>query len=270
MTKTSCIKLLFLFTVFCSTKSFSQIFVEKPEFFKEDIQNDSILNLYSIEYNSSDSNIVYIIKYYMSGKINSKWSYTSLSDSIINKYEIWYENGNYKRIFTLISDINQKKLNKFFTTGKNPYWFYHMNRYYNGELKTYWENGQIKRHNVFSDSKKLIGSTWNFEGTVTKYYSYSIAPEFPGGDLELRNFISNTVKYPELAKEYGIQGIVYVSFVVDTNGKVKNIEITKSVAKILDDEAIRIINLLPDWNPGVQDDEKVKVSFTVPINFQIN
>ncbi len=95
-------------------------------------------------------------------------------------------------------------------------------------------------------------------------------PEFPGGQLELRKHIAQNVKYPEIAKENGIQGKVFVQFVVNQNGEVEDAKVVRGVDPSLDKEAIRVINNLPKWTPGSQRGKPVKVSFTVPINFQLN
>lgn len=95
-------------------------------------------------------------------------------------------------------------------------------------------------------------------------------PEFPGGDLELRKHISQNVSYPEIAKENGIQGRVFVQFVVNQKGKVEQVKVVRGVDPALDKEAIRVITNLPSWKPGSQRGKPVRVSFTVPINFQLN
>lgn len=95
-------------------------------------------------------------------------------------------------------------------------------------------------------------------------------PEFPGGDLELRKHIAQNIQYPEIAKENGIQGKVYIQFVVNQKGKVEQVKVVRGVDPSLDKEAIRVISNLPSWAPGSQRGKPVKVSFTVPINFQLN
>ncbi len=95
-------------------------------------------------------------------------------------------------------------------------------------------------------------------------------PEFPGGDLELRKHIAQNIQYPEIAKENGIQGRVFVQFVVNQKGEVEQVKVVRGVDPSLDKEAIRVINSLPKWKPGSQRGKPVKVSFTVPINFQLN
>jgi periplasmic protein TonB len=92
-------------------------------------------------------------------------------------------------------------------------------------------------------------------------------PEFPGGDMALRQYIANTIKYPVIAQENGIQGKVYVTFVVDQDGGVSDARIARGVDPSLDKEALRVVNSLPKWKPGKQRGKPVRVSYTVPINF---
>lgn len=94
-------------------------------------------------------------------------------------------------------------------------------------------------------------------------------PEFPGGEAALRNFIAQTIKYPVAAQDLGIQGRVYVSFVVSKTGKVTDAKIARGVDPVLDQEALRVVNALPLWKPGIQRGKPVNVSYTVPINFAL-
>lgn len=92
-------------------------------------------------------------------------------------------------------------------------------------------------------------------------------PEFPGGELALRQYIANAIKYPVIAQENGIQGKVYVTFVVDKDGGISDARIARGVDPSLDKEALRVVNQLPKWKPGKQRGQPVRVSYTVPINF---
>ncbi|WP_163716270.1 energy transducer TonB [Mangrovibacterium lignilyticum] len=92
-------------------------------------------------------------------------------------------------------------------------------------------------------------------------------PEFPGGELALRKFIANAIKYPVIAQENGVQGKVYVNFVVDKDGSVTQARIARGVDSSLDKEALRVVNSLPKWKPGQQRGKPVRVSYTVPISF---
>ena len=93
-------------------------------------------------------------------------------------------------------------------------------------------------------------------------------PEYPGGELALRNFIDKNTKYPETALEKGIQGKVYVTFIINTKGKVTDAKISRGVDPSLNREALRVVNSLPLWKPGKQRGEFVDVPYTVPVNFK--
>ena len=103
------------------------------------------------------------------------------------------------------------------------------------------------------------------EGQV--FFIVEDMPEFPGGELALRKFIANAIKYPVIAQENGIQGKVYVNFVVDKDGSVTSARIARGVDASLDKEALRVVNNLPKWKPGKQRGKPVRVSYTVPISF---
>ena len=99
------------------------------------------------------------------------------------------------------------------------------------------------------------------------FYIVEEMPEFPGGELALRKFISNAIKYPVVAQENGVQGKVYVSFVVGKDGSVTEAKVVRGVDPALDKEAIRVVNSLPAWKPGKQRGKPVRVGFSVPISF---
>lgn len=92
-------------------------------------------------------------------------------------------------------------------------------------------------------------------------------PEFPGGEAALRAFIAKSINYPVIAQENGIQGKVYVTFVVDKDGGISEAKIARGVDSSLDKEALRVVNSLPKWKPGKQRGKPVRVSYTVPISF---
>jgi TonB family protein len=94
-------------------------------------------------------------------------------------------------------------------------------------------------------------------------------PMFPGGDMALLNFIGENTQYPESAKTQGIQGRVIVRFAVGADGKVKLCSVLKGVDPVLDAEALRVVNTLPDFQPGKQGGVAVPVWFMVPITFTL-
>jgi protein TonB len=94
-------------------------------------------------------------------------------------------------------------------------------------------------------------------------------PEFPGGEKALRTYLATSVKYPTIAQENGIQGKVFVNFVVNKDGSVSNVKIARGVDPAIDAEALRVVTSLPRWKPGKQRGAPVRVSYTVPISFKL-
>lgn len=94
-------------------------------------------------------------------------------------------------------------------------------------------------------------------------------PEFPGGEAAMNQFISRNIRYPVIAQENGIQGRVVVQFVVNTDGKIVDVEVVRGVEESLDKEAIRVVKAMPPWNPGRQGGKNVRVKYTLPIRFRI-
>ncbi len=94
-------------------------------------------------------------------------------------------------------------------------------------------------------------------------------PSFPGGDTELMRFIYDNINYPDIAKENNIQGRVTLRFCVTSKGTVEFVEVVRGVDQSLDNEAIRVIKMLPLWKPGKQGGKPVNVWYSVPVTFQL-
>jgi len=92
-------------------------------------------------------------------------------------------------------------------------------------------------------------------------------PQFPGGEDSLMSFLKTNLRYPEEARLAWIQGRVFVGFLVEHTGKIKDIRILSSVNPQLDDEALRVAHLMPDWIPGMIGETNVDVQFILPIEF---
>jgi protein TonB len=101
------------------------------------------------------------------------------------------------------------------------------------------------------------------------FYIVEDPAEFPGGDRALYKYISDNVRYPVIAQENGIQGKVYVKFVVNEQGKVSDAQVLRGVDPSLNQEALRVINSLPEFKPGKQRGNPVKVYYNAFINFQL-
>lgn len=94
-------------------------------------------------------------------------------------------------------------------------------------------------------------------------------PTFPGGEKKMLEYVAKNVKYPQLAKEVGTQGRVFVSFIVEKDGSITNVTILRGIGSGCDEEAIRVVKSMPKWNPGLQCGRAVRVSCNLPINFKL-
>ena len=94
-------------------------------------------------------------------------------------------------------------------------------------------------------------------------------PEFPGGMQKLADYLAKNIKYPQMARESGIQGRVFINFVVETDGSVSNVKALNSLGGGCDEEAIRVVKSMPKWKAGKQRGKPVRVSYNLPVNFKL-
>ena len=94
-------------------------------------------------------------------------------------------------------------------------------------------------------------------------------PEFPGGEMKLLEYIAMNVRYPDIARQKGISGRVFVTFVVEPDGSISNVGILKGIGSSCDQEAYRVVKAMPKWKPGEKDGKKVRVSYMLPVNFML-
>jgi periplasmic protein TonB len=95
------------------------------------------------------------------------------------------------------------------------------------------------------------------------------SPSFPGGDVARIKFLQQNIVYPQMARESGIQGTVYVTFVVERNGNVTDVRVLRGIGGGCDEEAVRVIKAMPKWQPGKQRGKPVRVQFNMPIKFTL-
>lgn len=137
----------------------------------------------------------------------------------------------------------------------------------------------IKNHDERNSlSVKIDGKDFdiNFAGGIlkddSKIYTdaVEVAPEYPGGYNAMFDFISKNVKYPKESKEKGIEGRVYVQFVVEKDGSLNEITVLRGVSEDIDAEAIRVVKAMPKWKPGMNEGKTVRVQYVLPFNFKLS
>jgi protein TonB len=129
--------------------------------------------------------------------------------------------------------------------------------------------------NSESDEKtEIVVDMGSFDETEEEVEPISFAvveqkPLFPGGESALLKYIAENTNYPEIAKDNGIQGTVYIQFVIDATGSVTQVTPARPGDPYLDKEAMRIVSTLPQWSPGKQRGKPVPVTYIVPIKFKL-
>ena len=94
-------------------------------------------------------------------------------------------------------------------------------------------------------------------------------PSYPGGEQKLMEYVAKNIKYPQIARETGIQGRVFVGFVVEPDGSISNVKLLRGIGGGCDEEAMRVIKSLPKWKPGKQRGKAVRVSYQIPVFFKL-
>lgn len=102
------------------------------------------------------------------------------------------------------------------------------------------------------------------------YVMTEVPPKFPGGEQALLSYLSEQTTYPEKSRERGEQGVVMVQFVINEDGSVSNATIQKSISRLLDAEAIRVVESMPRWEPGYNRGKAVKVYYKLPLRFMLD
>ena len=97
-----------------------------------------------------------------------------------------------------------------------------------------------------------------------------VEAEYPGGYGALMKFLSENIKYPQLAKEGGITGKVFITFVVEKDGSIGHVRVPREIGGGCGAEAVRVIKMMPKWSPGRQNGRPVRTSYTVPVSFSLH
>lgn len=141
-----------------------------------------------------------------------------------------------------------------------------------GELRLYYENGQLKRRAQYGESGTSTGECFGPDGKSVPFFEYEVMPRYSRGDggfMAIVQAIASNVKYPRDALKAQVEGRVFVKFEVNQRGEVTAIEVVKGIFPSIDQAAMQAVRGLRSFAPGQQDGQAVAVSFTVPITFRI-
>jgi len=181
---------------------------------------------YEIVYPPADSFDVWKILYNMGGQIIREKKGITKNDKFWEGYtKKWHPNGELQSIIQY---------------AKGDY----------DTIRTFWENGTAKRLDTYKAGELESGICYDSIGNIIPHFPYEVMPEFPGGFDEMYKFIKQNLLYPNRALNRGITGSVLIMFYIEKDGAVSDVEVKESVHKDLDEEAVRVIKMLPAWKPG--------------------
>ncbi|WP_439183356.1 TonB family protein [Carboxylicivirga taeanensis] len=183
----------------------------------------------------------------------------------------YFINGQLQMSGTYRSSLQEKRqgyFEYFYPSGGRRSHGEYKNDKMKGEWKWYREDGSVSSIEHYKRGKLKAFTFWDENGKQLEGEQniYELA-QFVGGPEALANFIATTVVYPPEAQQNGVSGRVFVSFIVNENGFVENVAIERSAHSDLNNEAMRVVKLLPRWIPGRHHNLPSDISFTVPINF---
>ena len=138
----------------------------------------------------------------------------------------------------------------------------------------YYPNGTLRYKETMTEKGR---TTQYFDANGKKdkqpeqvYELYLTLPEFPGGEKELNNFLNKTIKYPQVARDMGVQGRALVQFTVDKDGAIGDAKVISSGGHpSLNTEAVRVVYEMPNWKPGTKRGKPIRVKYTMPVNFKL-
>lgn len=196
------------------------------------------------------------VSQYKMGKqdgIYKKWSLETLTvsgqyenDKEVGHWEAWFSNGG-------------KNYEGDYVNGKRE-----------GEWKFYFKSGKLAANEIYKDGEPAEIHWYEEDGTeVEAPDTLEREPEFSGGEQAMIMFINENISYPQSAIENGEQGIIYVTFVVNPDGTLTEIEILKGVSDALDNESMRMVKKMPNWIPGMDHNRKLPIRYTLPVHFRL-
>ena len=139
----------------------------------------------------------------------------------------------------------------------------------NGKLNFYWDNGTPRRNDVYSNGELISGTCYDKAENVITHFDVDMPATFPGGKDAMDNYIRTNLQYPKNSIQNNTQTTVIVNFVLDINGRINRIWISKSTDKELKTEAIRLVRNMPKRLPELKDGELVASIQKVAINFSL-
>ena len=265
--------LLILIAVF----SFLRVFSQDTIYFDKDWKktSKSVAKFYRIH--SSEGSKTKIADYYITDTLQMTgfakgYNLARLDGSFISEgpFVYYHTNGKIRSKGSYKNNIKVGEWLYFYPEGQ-----LHITENYDSKGRftenfiVYYPDGKVRRSDLYKKGVLQKGNCYIASGNDTTWFPYEIMPEYPGGDEARNRFLAENIIYPFQAMNQGIEGNVYLSFVIDVDGSLVDIVLLQGVSPVIDDEALRVVRLMPKWKPGSQDGKPVRVLFRMPVYFKI-
>ncbi|WP_266203638.1 energy transducer TonB [Pontibacter kalidii] len=184
-------------------------------------------------------------------------------------YYEWHRNGNLK----IEGNYSHNKLHGEYRAWYEGGQLYYKRLYEKGmeedTLKAYYESGKLRRVEMYDSGEMVSGKLYSEAGKEVVFFPMTQLPSFPGGEYDMLRFLASNIKYPKHMQKAGVQGLVVLSFVVQPDGTFKDIEVVKGVHPDGDAEAVRVLQKMPLWKPGLEEGKPTDMHFVLPVRYSI-
>ena len=290
------IYLLLLF-VFLTSGLNSQIVTDTMYFNRtwEQTEKENARYYRIIKMDISGQFLFYVTDYFLSGQEQMTGTYRTIRPDFREGAFIWYYeygskqqsceykdnllHGTYLEWFENGQLQTRQNFNKGLPEGPHKKWnkkgILQLDAQYDkgerhGNFITYYDNGQMIRKDLYDRGRLVEGQCFSVEGDSIEYFPYMVQPQFKGGRAALLEYLHKELKYPKQALKEEKEDIVFVTFSVETTGKVINSRIIQgSQEESFNAEALRIVSSFPAWIPGKLDNKVSQMDVTLPVEFRI-
>lgn len=222
-----------------------------------------------VEYADNEKNSKTVSLYSIDGNIASKTQY--LYDKSLGKFaqngvhQEFTENGQLESEITFLEGVQDGKTKYWHENGTIFYESDYVNGVMDGQLLVWYEDGKLKRIDTFKEGKLIAGQCYSENGVEIEHFDFFEEPQYPGGTINVRKYVSKNYKFPKSAIRSKIKGRIVVIFAVEKDGSVGEVEIQEGLSPDTDTEAIRVVKSLKNWKPGKMDGKPVRMKYRMPI-----
>lgn len=184
-------------------------------------------------------------------------------------YYAWYNSGQLKEQATYSNNRLSGEYKSWYESGKLRYRRKYREGLPQDTLVAYYETGTVRRVEIYDSGKMVSGKLYGETGEEIEFFPMEQMPQFSGGEQIMLNWLSKTIRYPKKMRKKKVRGLVITSFIVKEDGSISEAEVVKSLHPDGDAEALRVINSMPAWKPGLQEGKPVDVRYYLPIRYSI-